>query len=192
MKPNKIKTNKKVSALAASLITIGALVGVTNAATMVITINTDLRSISGTGSFGMITSDSMSGFDAKIQNGQWVTGANAETYPTVGGLTTTMTGGVTPNPKMLIWDSGLFLIENRGASTGETVTFQGPFSIDLTNSVYDDFWNNIETTFGPVNIQAGTLVPGDSVQWELIPEPSSAFLIGFGALGLVARRKRTV
>jgi len=186
----------KVAPLVAALITFGSLVVGVNAATPVVLSPTAV--INNTiGNFGAGFSDALtidqSGLSSTFTSGSDDFDDFISTNPThtdfsegfwfgpdgtITGVIDYSLGGMFNLDRIALWKD----IDNDGTLNQFTV-----FTAD--NSGYAEFLRiELVTTHGSTNFTGfGEIV----VSATPIPEPSSALLLGLGALGMVVRRKRT-
>ncbi|MGJ8672100.1 PEP-CTERM sorting domain-containing protein [Rubritalea sp.] len=186
-----MKTTKKVATLAATLITIGSLVGGANAA-MTMTINevgNDLV-FSYSGTLDSWTSDSPS-------SGTFVQSTPSNFYSLTGDHDDYITSGI-------VLDSGNWTSTSLsgGVKSGDNFGFDGSYwyasgplytaGTQITGSA--TYTNTSYATAGFTIGDSGSFSGGGntvSFQVAAVPEPSSALLVGLGALSFVVRRRRT-
>jgi hypothetical protein len=210
-----MKTTNKVATLAATLITIGSLAGVANAAivtysdpTLFTSGATELLSTYGFENF--LTDESFN--DAAVDAGDFSIsilgvgdssfGNNIVDTPPV--LTITSIDGSTGlnvftelgNSFLITFDSPIFsfgadfaafndggnrtqiFIDGQSVTTPDSPSFFGIISDQSFTTV--EFRGNNNDLFGV-----------DNIHYSAVPEPSSALLLGLGAIGFVIRRRRT-
>ena len=191
-------TLKSMCALAAALISFGSLVGGVNAA-IVISITDDGTNLTmtatGTYDFSLLTSTSGS-----------ILGANAAVAPTIssGGY-----GWEANGVRYTLLPFSGILTGTVNAYPATLVTTTNPFWIDVRNSQISFRTGtlavgsvNESAIFNGVTLASLGMVPGESISatWNggdsitiqtfPVPEPSSALLFGFAAIGFAARRRR--
>ncbi|MDA8968488.1 PEP-CTERM sorting domain-containing protein [bacterium] len=199
-----MKPHRKACSLTAAIITLGSLVGGANAALIFSVeesgagVKTVLTGISFT-TVGLtsVGSDSGSGTSTFIAADQpWVgfTGSTdvPETYDQAwtippftffdgsGSSATNATMLSLANPFIAIWGAG----ELRGSSSN-------PLPSDFVATAFYD-GRTIDDLGIDTTPQTIVLANGQELRlFQAVPEPSSALLFGLGALGMLARRKRT-
>lgn len=198
----------KVATLAATLITFGSLAGIANAAT--ITFDdawTSLGQSASPGSFyssqGVAISGTFFGLVGGVGNGD---PGNWDLEGTVGSAFLGINQGTSGNPTFTFsvpqtgsidigvprWTSN-FLVSG---SLGGSSVFSSSISISDDNNGQGtwstfSFSDPIDTI--QVQLTSGSAIAYgiDNVSVTAVPEPSSALLMGLGALGFVAHRRRT-
>ncbi len=190
---------KSVSTLAATLITFGSLVGGADAAiTITITDDGTNLTMSATGTYDfsaapiLATDSDTLGFDSAFAPTflvyGWDAGSQSNTFAISHSGSLTATGDkfpadsmTTTNPFFIDLNNGIIVVSRSSApligSVNETATF-------------------LNTTLASMGMVSGESLTvtwnGDSatIQTSAIPEPSSALLLGLGALGLAGLRSR--
>jgi hypothetical protein len=193
-----MKPKRTVATLAATLLTFGSLA---NGAVTVSNIGgTQYLADIGTIAFNVTTS----GLFRAVTVEDFYTGPNVDTSstPLVSNIFYSINGGsatalsLTTNSGSYgdtfgIWDPNDFVFASLTGipvSIGDSVVFTGTFTFDafgltapaLVAGDLDTYLSDV--TLG-VNFAAGTV--------NAVPEPSSVMLLGLGALGVMARRRRT-
>ena len=198
-----MKTQRKVATLAATLITFGSLAGGANGAiTLNITDNgTDLI-MTASGSFDLTNAPakaSTSGLGANalvappLDAYGWETGAGTSTHYDVtfsGSLAGTANAfpadfTTVTVPFWVDFDQALLVFQNGvvNGSVNESATFNGITLSDLGMIGGE----SVTASWGLASIDEQITINVGSA----IPEPSSALLLGLGALSFAARRRRT-
>lgn len=194
--------NKKVATLAATLITLGSLAGGANAAITFATVNgDDLEvNIDAPITFNVTTTSSNSGFWGIVLEDVYTSdqtdnstftvsatstisfGATTSTGPILAGVST---GVGLPGARdiMLLWQT-----PSSAPTAGSTVTVSsGKYTIGDAGATLPDVTGNINAALIST---ASFTAQGATTTVSVVPEPSSALLLGFGALGVLARRRR--
>jgi hypothetical protein len=182
---------KSVRALAATLITFGSLAGGADAATVI--------DYTGSNNSGLTTYD---------ENGYNVTQTNSGTFDldTTFGIVTATSPASEISLTNILGDSFTLNSLSMGSFNLVPVSYQGYLNgvLQATDSFTNTIGGGASQNFSTVNL-AGITV--DEIRFTInqstganqviqtfnvstIPEPSSALLLGLGALGMIARRTR--
>jgi hypothetical protein len=183
-----MKLTNKVATLAATLITIGSLVGEANAA---LTLNIDTAT-----ERYWLTGSSTGQFGAFFENATWVIGSNSSRTDV--GLVGDLTGIATTINSVSIISGGIgasgsgFTFNIKANSTDmTTITGSGEdFAIDysgVAQAFKDNFESGLLTGFSNSETEGSTF---GTLNIVAVPEPSAALLLGVGVLGFVTRRRR--
>lgn len=198
-----MKTTNKVSSLAATLITIGSLVGGVNAATLMTDITDSGNvtiTVSGVGQTSTVLDNNGAFWYFELQSGLFRGRANAGVgtpeygfdYYSQGIDINDMATNYRVSQANGFHVDGInyLMLDVDGNGTHETVLETTVLSFDasaatINRYVFNDDNANLEVS------EALTLFNSATNQ-SVVPEPSSTLLFGLGAFGLLARRKRTV
>ena len=192
-------TLESVRTLAATLITTGSLAGGANAA-----LNVSVSDAGGGETLFVLSGSDTAVTANYLDNEIWFHNSNWDVYPsggtgyfnfTSGGFSITTTNGGIQNGARVYHDAGFgFGLDIGGIDTliisdGDEVSWTGSFKIGV------DFSNWSSALYDSPTVD----IYGDGTETAIflenvivsVPEPSSLILLGLGAFGFAARRRRT-
>ena len=174
--------------LAATLITFGSLAGGANAAVLLTVDTTDPSAVVITATAGLASqtgSSGSTGFDLR----GFYTGTPAESFSaaTFSSLVTPENGTTFDNYFNSSTTLNIFLFSAGPEFTAGNIAFSGSATFDL--SAHAAFLPAAGASGNITFYLVSTPIFGE---WQVsaIPEPSSAFLLGLGVLGVAVRRRR--